>query len=91
MKAYVALGGIYAHYKGDRYLLLSLEILSSNKAMLVYKQIDGETTWRTPLANFFKKIDADTLRFELVHYKTDSFAFYITFDKDSKILNFSEE
>ena len=94
MKGLVVLNGVYTHYKGDKYQLLHLAKNESkpSQTLVIYKALYGEgEIWVRPLADFFNKIDANTLRFELFHNDgLDNLAYFIEFNDDSEIVK-SEE
>jgi len=53
------IGGIYKHFKGDKYLVLGIVRHSETKEeMVLYRQLYGEgELWVRPKAMFLEKVD----------------------------------
>jgi len=52
--------GIYKHYKGDLYKVISIaKHTETNEDMVIYKSIDSKELWVRPLEMFNEKIKID--------------------------------
>lgn len=55
----IVIGGVYRHFKGNKYLVEGLAYNSENKElMVVYKELYGEgKMWVRPVKEFIEEID----------------------------------